>query len=69
MTLPTKEPVWPAEKNLPYELFGATKNPSGQLRLQGKEDMDGLDLKCKWTFPGWVHRNHHKSWVGTQKPS
>lgn len=61
MTLPTKKPVWPAEKNLLYEFFGATKNPSGQLRLRGKVDMDGLDLKCKWTFPGWVPRNHPKS--------
>lgn len=47
MTLPTKKPVWPAEKNLLYEFFGATKNPSGQLRLRTKVDMDGLDLKCK----------------------
>jgi hypothetical protein len=52
MTLPTKKPVWPAEKNLLYEFFGATKNPSGQLRLRTKVDMDGLDLKCKWTLPG-----------------
>lgn len=47
MTLPTKKPVWPAEKNLLYEFFGATKNPSGHLRLRTKVDMDGLDLKCK----------------------
>ncbi|XP_040612534.1 uncharacterized protein C1orf94 homolog isoform X2 [Mesocricetus auratus] len=45
MTLPTKKPVWPAEKNLLYEFFGATKNPGGQLRLRSKVDMDGLDLK------------------------
>lgn len=47
VTLPTKKPVWPAEKNLLYEIFGATKNPGGQLRLRSKVDMDGLDLKCK----------------------
>ncbi|OBS68380.1 hypothetical protein A6R68_03078, partial [Neotoma lepida] len=45
VTLPTKKPVWPAEKNLLYEFFGAAKNPGGQLRLRSKVDMDGLDLK------------------------
>ncbi|XP_007948602.1 uncharacterized protein C1orf94 homolog [Orycteropus afer afer] len=45
MALPTKKPAWPAEKNLLYEFLGATKNPSGQLRLHSKVEMDGLELK------------------------
>ncbi|KAB1269157.1 uncharacterized protein Cadr_000013601, partial [Camelus dromedarius] len=42
---PTKKPAWPAEKNLLYEFLGATKNPSGQLRLRSKVEVDGLELK------------------------
>uniref|UniRef100_A0A8C6RX57 cDNA sequence CK137956 n=1 Tax=Nannospalax galili TaxID=1026970 RepID=A0A8C6RX57_NANGA len=45
MALPSKKPMWPAEKNLLYEIFGAPKNPSGQLKLRSKVDVDGLDLK------------------------
>ncbi|XP_037683719.1 uncharacterized protein C1orf94 homolog isoform X2 [Choloepus didactylus] len=45
MTLPTKKTAWPAKKNLPYEFLGATKNPSGQLRLRSKVEVDGLELK------------------------
>ncbi|KAM5161512.1 uncharacterized protein C1orf94 homolog [Callospermophilus lateralis] len=44
-TMSTKKPAWPAEKNLLYEFFGATKNPSGQLRLRSKVEVDGLELK------------------------
>ncbi|KAL6038970.1 hypothetical protein STEG23_010059 [Scotinomys teguina] len=47
VTLPTKKPVWPAEKNLLYEILGDTKKPGGQLRLRSKVDIDGLDLKFK----------------------
>ncbi|KAG8506821.1 putative protein C1orf94 [Galemys pyrenaicus] len=43
--LQAKKPPWPAEKNLLYEFLGATKNPSGQLRLRSKTEMDGLELK------------------------
>ncbi|XP_003415528.2 uncharacterized protein C1orf94 homolog [Loxodonta africana] len=45
MALPTKKPAWPTEKNLLYEFLGATKNPSGQLRLRSKVEMEGLELK------------------------
>lgn len=45
MALPPKKPAWPAEKNLLYEFLGATKNPSGQLKLRNKVDVDGLELK------------------------
>ncbi|KAF6344126.1 hypothetical protein mRhiFer1_001805 [Rhinolophus ferrumequinum] len=41
---PAKKPAWPAEKNLLCEFLGATKNPSGQLRLCSKE-VDGPELK------------------------
>ncbi|VTJ58896.1 Hypothetical predicted protein [Marmota monax] len=44
-TMSTKKPAWPAKKNLLYEFLGATKNPSGQLRLRSKVEMDGLELK------------------------
>ncbi|KAM4806037.1 uncharacterized protein C1orf94 homolog [Urocitellus parryii] len=44
-TMSTKKPAWPAEKNLLYEFLGATKNPSGQLRLRSKVEVDGLELK------------------------
>nr|XP_012295708.1 uncharacterized protein C1orf94 homolog [Aotus nancymaae] len=43
--LPPKKPTCPAEKNLLYEFFGATKNPSGQLKLRNKMEVDGLELK------------------------
>ncbi|ELW48601.1 hypothetical protein TREES_T100020934 [Tupaia chinensis] len=45
VALPTKKPAWPAEKNLLYEFLGATKNPSGQLKLRSKAEVDGLELK------------------------
>ncbi|XP_060061821.1 uncharacterized protein C1orf94 homolog isoform X2 [Erinaceus europaeus] len=45
MALPAKKPAWPAEKNLFYEFLGATKNPSGQLKLRSKMEVDGLELK------------------------
>ncbi|XP_004641054.1 uncharacterized protein C1orf94 homolog [Octodon degus] len=44
-TMPAKKPAWPAEKNLLYEFLGNTKNPSGQMKLGSKADMDGLELK------------------------
>ncbi|KAM6172125.1 uncharacterized protein C1orf94 homolog [Erethizon dorsatum] len=44
-TMSTKKPAWPAEKNLLYEFLGTTKNPSGQLKLCSKVDVDGLELK------------------------
>ncbi|XP_010643521.1 uncharacterized protein C1orf94 homolog [Fukomys damarensis] len=44
-TMPTKKPAWPAEKNLLYEFLGTTKNPSGQLKLCSKVEVDGLELK------------------------
>uniref|UniRef100_A0A8D2AGV9 Chromosome 1 open reading frame 94 n=1 Tax=Sciurus vulgaris TaxID=55149 RepID=A0A8D2AGV9_SCIVU len=44
-TTSTKKPAWPAEKNLLYEFLGATKNPSGQLRLRSRVEVDGLELK------------------------
>ncbi|KAM5265717.1 uncharacterized protein C1orf94 homolog [Hipposideros larvatus] len=44
IALPAKKPVWPAEKKLLCEFLGATKNPSGQLRLHSKE-VDGPELK------------------------
>uniref|UniRef100_A0A8C7BK70 Chromosome 1 open reading frame 94 n=2 Tax=Neovison vison TaxID=452646 RepID=A0A8C7BK70_NEOVI len=43
--LPAKKPAWPAEKNLLYEFLGATKNPSMQLKLRSKVEVDGLELK------------------------
>lgn len=49
-TMSTKKPAWPAEKNLLYEFLGATKNPSGQLRLRSKVEVDGLELKRKLTL-------------------
>ncbi|XP_006862187.1 PREDICTED: uncharacterized protein C1orf94 homolog [Chrysochloris asiatica] len=45
VALPPKKPAWSAEKNLLYEFLGATKNPSGQLRLRSKVEMDALELK------------------------
>nr|XP_020734666.1 uncharacterized protein C1orf94 homolog isoform X1 [Odocoileus virginianus texanus] len=45
MALPAKKPAWQAEKNLLYELLGATKNPGGQLKLRGKVEVDRLELK------------------------
>ncbi|XP_045638580.1 uncharacterized protein C1orf94 homolog [Ursus americanus] len=45
VALPAKKPAWPAEKNLFYEFLGATKNPSGQLKLRSKVEVDGLELK------------------------
>ncbi|XP_058516812.1 uncharacterized protein C1orf94 homolog [Ochotona princeps] len=45
MTVPSKKPVWPAEKNLLSEFLGATKNPSGQLKFRNKVDVEGLDPK------------------------
>lgn len=51
MALPAKKPAWQAEKNLLYEFLGATKNPSGQLKLRGKVEVDRLELKCKLTLP------------------
>ncbi|KAI4580330.1 hypothetical protein MJT46_001698 [Ovis ammon polii x Ovis aries] len=45
MALPAKKPAWQAEKNLLYEVLGATKNPSGQLKLRGKVEVDRLELK------------------------
>ncbi|XP_070116574.1 uncharacterized protein C1orf94 homolog isoform X4 [Equus caballus] len=45
IALPVKKPAWPAKKNLLYEFLGATKNPSRQLRLRSKVDVDGLKLK------------------------
>lgn len=46
MALPLKKSTWPTEKTLFYEFLGATKNPSGHLKLRSKE-VDGLELKCK----------------------
>ncbi|XP_006061347.3 uncharacterized protein C1orf94 homolog [Bubalus bubalis] len=45
MALPAKKPAWQAKKNLLYEFLGATKNPSGQLKLRGKVEVDRLELK------------------------
>ncbi|XP_021539352.1 uncharacterized protein C1orf94 homolog [Neomonachus schauinslandi] len=45
MALPAKKPAWPAEKNLLYEFLGAAKNPSAQLKLRSKVEVDGLELK------------------------
>ncbi|XP_004425982.1 PREDICTED: uncharacterized protein C1orf94 homolog [Ceratotherium simum simum] len=45
IALPAKKPAWPAKKNLLYEFLGATKNPSRQLRLRSKVEVDGLKLK------------------------
>ncbi|XP_003937589.1 uncharacterized protein C1orf94 homolog isoform X1 [Saimiri boliviensis] len=45
LPLPPKKPACPAEKNLLYEFFGATKTPSGQLKLRNKVEVDGLELK------------------------
>ncbi|XP_077006499.1 uncharacterized protein C1orf94 homolog isoform X2 [Tamandua tetradactyla] len=45
MALPAKKPAWPAKKNLLHEFLGATKNPSGQLKLRSKVEVDGLELK------------------------
>ncbi|XP_035108859.1 uncharacterized protein C1orf94 homolog [Callithrix jacchus] len=45
LPLPPKKPACPVKKNILYELFGATKNPSGQLKLRNKVEVDGLELK------------------------
>ncbi|XP_051843592.1 uncharacterized protein C1orf94 homolog isoform X2 [Antechinus flavipes] len=45
VSLPSKKPSWPTEKNLLYEFLGAAKNPDGQLRLRSKTEVDGLELK------------------------
>ncbi|XP_004705042.1 uncharacterized protein C1orf94 homolog [Echinops telfairi] len=45
VVLAAKKAARPAEKNLLYELLGATKHPSGQLRLRSKVEVDGLELK------------------------
>ncbi|MBV97241.1 Uncharacterized protein C1orf94, partial [Eschrichtius robustus] len=45
MALPAKKPAWPAKKNLLCEFLGATKNPSRQLELCSKVEVDGLELK------------------------
>lgn len=50
MALPVKKSAWPMEKTLFYEFLGATKNPSGHLKLRSKE-VDGLELKCKLALP------------------
>uniref|UniRef100_H0X463 Chromosome 1 open reading frame 94 n=1 Tax=Otolemur garnettii TaxID=30611 RepID=H0X463_OTOGA len=59
MALPTKKPAWPAEKNLLYEFFGATKNPSGQLKLRSKAEVDGLELKLNPPATT-ADKNNHK---------
>lgn len=64
MALPAKKPAWQAKKNLLYEFLGATKNPSGQLKLRGKVEVDRLELKRKLTLPG---KNLCRK--GFQKPS
>ncbi|XP_027470857.1 uncharacterized protein C1orf94 homolog isoform X3 [Zalophus californianus] len=45
MALPAKKPAWPAKKNLLYEFLGAAKNPSAQLKLRSKVEVDALELK------------------------
>ncbi|XP_004417184.1 PREDICTED: uncharacterized protein C1orf94 homolog [Odobenus rosmarus divergens] len=45
MALPAKKPAWPAKKNLLYEFLGAAKNPSAQLKLRRKVEVDALELK------------------------
>ncbi|KAK2106420.1 hypothetical protein P7K49_015934 [Saguinus oedipus] len=45
LPLPPKKPACPVKKNLLYELFGATKNPSRQMKLRNKVEVDGLELK------------------------
>ncbi|XP_045404268.1 uncharacterized protein C1orf94 homolog [Lemur catta] len=45
VTLPTKKPAWPAEKNMLYEFFGGTKNASRQPKPRSKVEVDGLELK------------------------
>ncbi|KAM9243026.1 uncharacterized protein C1orf94 homolog [Dugong dugon] len=62
MALPTKKPAWPAEKNLLCEFLGATKNPSGQLRLRSKVEMDGLELKLN--PPGTVADKNNLKYTG-----
>ncbi|EHB04582.1 hypothetical protein GW7_11519 [Heterocephalus glaber] len=45
-TMPTKKPAWPDEKNLLCKFLGTTKNnPSGQLKLCNKVEVDALELK------------------------
>ncbi|XP_025712356.1 uncharacterized protein C1orf94 homolog isoform X2 [Callorhinus ursinus] len=45
MALPAKKPAWPAKKNLLYEFLGAAKNPSAQLKLRSKVEVNALELK------------------------
>uniref|UniRef100_A0A4X2K7X7 Uncharacterized protein n=1 Tax=Vombatus ursinus TaxID=29139 RepID=A0A4X2K7X7_VOMUR len=45
VSLPSKKPPWPTEKNLLYEFLGEAKNPDGQLRFRSKTEVDGLELK------------------------
>ncbi|KAI5139702.1 hypothetical protein MUG91_G6n289 [Manis pentadactyla] len=45
MALAVKKPACPAEKTLGYEFLGTIKNPSGQLKLRSKVEVDRLDPK------------------------
>ncbi|KAI5946889.1 hypothetical protein MM560_G3n573 [Manis javanica] len=45
MALAVKKPACPAEKTMCYEFLGTIKNPSGQLKLRSKVEVDRLDLK------------------------
>ncbi|EFB25024.1 hypothetical protein PANDA_005393, partial [Ailuropoda melanoleuca] len=62
VALPAKKPAWPPEKNLFYEFLGATKNPSGQLKLRSKVEVDGLELKLN--PPGTVADKSNLKYTG-----
>ncbi|XP_036917306.1 uncharacterized protein C1orf94 homolog [Sturnira hondurensis] len=61
MALPVKKSAWPTEKTLFYEFLGATKNPSGHLKLRSKE-LDGLELK--FNPPGMVVDKNNLKYTG-----
>lgn len=63
MALAVKKPACPAEKTMCYEFLGTIKNPSGQLKLRSKVEVDRLDLKCKLPLLGESVED------GTQQPS
>lgn len=54
MALAVKKPACPAEKTLGYEFLGTIKNPSGQLKLRSKVEVDRLDPKRELPLPGGV---------------
>ncbi|XP_057571809.1 uncharacterized protein C1orf94 homolog [Hippopotamus amphibius kiboko] len=52
VALPAKKPAWPTKKKLLYEVLGATKNPSGQLKLRSKVEVDRLEPKLNVPVTG-----------------